>query len=131
VLSGQSQPDYALGLQVNLHGTLALMVALMEALRRRGNAPTVVFTSSISVFGSPLPSHIDDATSLRPTLSYGAHKHMNEILLAGCTRRGFVKARSMRVPAIVARPPSQTGASSAFASELIRALATSCKPLSA
>jgi nucleoside-diphosphate-sugar epimerase len=118
VLSGQSQADYALGLQVNLHGTLALI----EALRRQGNAPTVVFTSSISVFGSPLPSHIDDATSLRPTLSYGAHKHMNEIFLADCTRRGFVKARSVRPPAIVARPPSPTGALSAFSSELIRAL---------
>jgi nucleoside-diphosphate-sugar epimerase len=119
VLSGQSEADYALGLRVNLHATLALM----EVLRRQGNASTVVFTSSISVFGAPLPSHIDDDTPLHPTLSYGACKQMCEFFLADSTRRGFAKARSVRLPGVVARPPTPTGALSSFASDLIRALA--------
>ena len=118
VPSGQSETDYALGLRVNLQAT----VALMEALRQQGRSPRVVFTSSIAVFGSPLPSHIDDDTPLRPALSYGAHKQMAEIFLADATRRGFVKACSVRLPGIVARPPTPTGALSAFSSELIRAL---------
>lgn len=118
VPSGQSESDYELGLKVNVHATLALV----EAVRRDGAAPTFVFTSSIAVFGAPLPARIDDDTPLRPALSYGAQKQMAEILLADCTRRGFLHARSLRLPGIVARPPTPTGALSAFSSELIRAL---------
>lgn len=101
VPSGQSESDYELGLTVNVHATLALV----EAVRRGGAAPTFVFTSSIAVFGAPLPARIDDDTPLRPSLSYGAQKQMAEIFLADCTRRGFLHARSLRLPGIVARPP--------------------------
>jgi nucleoside-diphosphate-sugar epimerase len=118
VPSGQSESDHELGLKVNVHATLALV----EAVQRGGAAPTFVFTSSIAVFGAPLPARIDDDTPLRPSLSYGAQKQMAEIFLADCTRRGFLHARSLRLPGIVARPPTPTGALSAFSSELIRAL---------
>jgi D-erythronate 2-dehydrogenase len=118
VPSGQSESAYELGLGVNVHATLALV----DALRREGPPPTLVFTSSIAVFGAPLPSRIDDDTPLSPRMSYGAAKQMMEIHLSDCTRRGFVKARSVRLPGIVARPPTPTGALSAFSSELIRAL---------
>ena len=118
VPSGQSESAYELGMDVNVHATMALV----QALRREGPPPTVVFTSSIAVFGAPLPPRIDDDTPLLPGLSYGAAKQMMEIHLSDCTRRGFVKARSVRLPGIVARPPTPTGALSAFSSELIRAL---------
>lgn len=118
VPSGAAQADYALGLSVNLLAT----VALAERLRAQGRAPTFVFSSSIAVFGAPLPPRIDDATPPAPTLSYGAEKLMCEILLADATRRGFVNARSLRLPGVVARPPAPTGALSAFSSDLIRAL---------
>lgn len=117
--SGQSESDYALGLDVNLRASLELV----DALRHQGKAPTLVFTSSIAVFGAPLPAQIDDHTPLQPSLSYGAQKQMLEIHLADATRRGFVRARCLRLPGIVARPPTPTGALSAFSSELIRALA--------
>ena len=118
VPSGQSESAYELGMGVNVHATMALV----QALRREGPPPTVVFTSSIAVFGAPLPPRIDDDTPLLPGLSYGAAKQMMEIHLSDCTRRGFIKARSVRLPGIVARPPTPTGALSAFSSELIRAL---------
>ena len=118
VPSGQSESQHDLGLAVNVHATLALV----DALGRSGKVPHLVFTSSIAVFGAPLPPLIDDDTPLRPTLSYGAQKQMMEIHLADCTRRGLVKARSLRLPGVVARPPTPTGALSAFSSELIRAL---------
>ena len=119
VPSGQSEADYEQGLSVNVHG----LIGLLDTLRRQGLRPTVVFTSSIAVFGAPLPDHINDDTPLRPTLSYGAHKQMAEIFIADLTRRGALSGRSVRLPGIVARPPSPTGALSAFSSELIRALA--------
>lgn len=118
VPSGQSEKDYGLGIDVNLLAT----VSLLNALRRNGNGPVVVFASSIAVFGAPLPERIDDDTPLSPSLSYGAQKQMAEILLADATRRGFVQGRSLRLPGIVARPPTPTGALSAFSSELMRAL---------
>lgn len=118
VPSGRSETDHELGLAVNLQATLDLLAAL----RRRQARPVVVFTSSIAVFGAPLPAHIDDDTPLRPALSYGAQKQVVEILLADATRRGQLQARSLRLPGVVARPPTPTGALSAFSSELIRAL---------
>lgn len=118
VPSGQSESAWELGMAVNVHATMALLAAM----RREGPPPTLVFTSSIAVFGAPLPPRIDDDTPLCPSLSYGAAKQMMEILLTDSTRRGFVKARSVRLPGIVARPPTPTGALSAFSSELIRAL---------
>lgn len=116
--SGQTEAQPDLGLQVNLQATLALA----RALRRDGPPPTYVFTSSIAVYGTPLPACIDDHTPLAPALSYGAHKQMAEIFLADATRRGHLQARMPRLPGVVARPPTPTGALSAFSSALLRAL---------
>jgi len=119
ITSGQAESDFALGLAVNLQGSLALY----EALRAQGNCPRLVQTSSIGVFGLPLPAHIDDRTPIVPTLSYGAHKHALEIVLADYSRRGWIDGRSPRLPGIVTRPGLPNGARSAFASDLIRELA--------
>jgi len=121
IASGRAEQEFELGLQVNLEGSLRLL----ERLRRQGRAPALVFTSSIAVFGAPLPEQVDDHTPLAPALSYGAHKYAMEILLADYTRRGFVRARAVRLPGIVPRPPVSNGAWSAFSSTLIRSLAAS------
>ena len=118
VTSGRAESDLDLGLQVNVHATLALLAALRRVQAR----PVVVFTSSIAVFGAPLPAQIDDDTPLVPTLSYGAQKQVAEILLDDAHRRGLLQARTLRLPGVVARPPTPTGALSAFSSDLIRAL---------
>ncbi|WP_028354489.1 SDR family oxidoreductase [Bordetella petrii] len=119
VASGRAEEQFELGLQVNLAGSLQLL----EHLRRQGKSPGLVFTSSIAVFGAPLPDRVDDHTPTAPALSYGAHKLAMEILLADYTRRGFLRARAVRLPGIVPRPPAPNGAWSAFSSTLIRALA--------
>jgi len=119
VASGRAEQQFELGLQVNLEGSLRLL----ERLRQQGRAPGLVFTSSIAVFGAPLPPRVDDATPAVPALSYGAHKLAMEILLADYTRRGFVRARAVRLPGIVPRPAAPNGAWSVFSSTLIRSLA--------
>ena len=70
----------------------------------------------------PLPSVIDEHTIPLPTLSYGAQKLIGEYLVTDYGRRGFVDGRSLRIPGIVARPPSK-GMLSLFLSDLIRELA--------
>jgi nucleoside-diphosphate-sugar epimerase len=120
VTSGQAEKEFGLGLRVNVGGT----IALFEALRQQQRNPTVVFPSTIAVFGPPYPDVVDDGTWPVPALSYGAEKLMGEILLADYTRRGWLQGRSVRLPSIVARPPIRTGAASAFSSELIRELSS-------
>ncbi|MEP6559264.1 MAG: NAD-dependent epimerase/dehydratase family protein [Burkholderiales bacterium] len=116
VTSRLAEADFALGLRANLGAS----VALFERLRAQARCPTLLFASSIGVFGPPLPQSIDDRTVPQPALSYGTQKRMLEILLADYSRRGFIDGRAVRLPGIVARPPEASGALSAFASDLIR-----------
>ncbi len=116
ITSRLAEEDFTLGMEVNVGASQRLL----ELLRANGNVPTVVFTSSIGVFGTPLPAHIDDETPQHPMLSYGAAKKMVEVLLADCSRRGWVNGISVRLPGIVARPTLPGAALSAFASDLIR-----------
>lgn len=107
----------ALGWAVNL-------VAPQELFRRlaaTGARPRVVFASSIAVLGALGPGPVDEAATPAPTLSYGAHKWMIEILLADLSRRGELDGVSLRLPGIVARPPSETGHGSAFMSQIFHA----------
>src|ERR1700733_12460630 len=117
VPSGAAEREFELGMKVNLHSTLGLL----EALRLGGGKPKLVFASSIGVYGVPLPSVIDEQTIPLPTLSYGAQKLIGEYLVADYGRRGLVDGRSVRIPGIVARPPSK-GMLSLFLSDLIREL---------
>lgn len=118
IASGRAELDFPLGLSVNLEAA----IGLLEALRIQGNAPALVFSSSIAIFGAPLPGHVDDDTQPAPVLSYGAHKQVIEILLADYTRRGYIRGRAVRLPGIVPRPPMSNGAWSLFTSVLIRSL---------
>jgi nucleoside-diphosphate-sugar epimerase len=116
VVSGAAEADFVLGMRANLDGTRNVL----EACRALGRPVRLVFTSSIAVFGAPLPRAIDDDTPARPTLSYGAQKLACEILLDDYARRGLVDGRALRLPGIVVRPPLPNGALSAFNSDLIR-----------
>jgi D-erythronate 2-dehydrogenase len=114
---GAAERDFELGMKVNLHSTLALL----EVLRLGAAQPKLVFASSIGVYGVPLPGVIDEHTIALPTLSYGTQKLIGEYLVADYGRRGLVDGRSVRIPGIVARPPSK-GMLSLFLSDLIREL---------
>jgi len=116
ITSRQAEEDFELGLRVNVLAS----IALLERLRALGHAPVLVYASSIGVYGTPLPETIDDDTQPAPTLSYGAQKRAMEIMLADYTRRGWLDARALRLPSVVARPAAADGALSAFASDLIR-----------
>lgn len=117
---GAAESGFELGRRVNLEGTLGLL----ELLRQEARAPRVVFASTIGVYGVPLPALIDEQTATAPTMSYGAHKLIGEVLISDYSRRGVIDGRSLRLPGIVARPPQPSGMLSAFMSDLIRALST-------
>jgi D-erythronate 2-dehydrogenase len=115
---GAAEADFERGLTVNLEGTLKLL----EKVRRQSHPAKFVFASTIGVYGAPLPERIDERTVPAPTLSYGAHKLIGEVLVSDYSRRHFIDGRCVRIPGIVARPPQPSGLLSSFLSDLIRTL---------
>jgi nucleoside-diphosphate-sugar epimerase len=120
---GAAEAQFELGLRVNLDSTVRLLEQLRAQTSQAGAPPPkVVFASTIGVYGVPLPELIDESTLPAPTLSYGAHKLIGELLITDYSRRGHIDGRTLRLPGIVARPPQAAGMLSAFMSDLIRAL---------
>ncbi len=74
IVSGEAEADFEKGYRVNMDGTRELF----EAIRLAGVAapyrPKLVFTSSIAVFGEPLPEIIGATHHQTPLTSYGTQK---------------------------------------------------------
>ena len=119
-VSAECEADFELGLKSNLDTTRALL----DALRAAGNAPRVVFASSVAVYGSdaalPLPAVVRDDTLPTPQSSYGIHKFIIEQLVADYTRKGYIDGRSARLMTVSVRPGKPNGAASSFLSGIIR-----------
>lgn len=119
-VSGECEADFDLGMRSNLDATRALL----QACRALGTCPTVVFASSLAVFGNspeqPLPAVIDDRTLPTPQNSYGIQKFIGEQLVADYARKGFVRGRNVRLMTVSVRPGRPNGAASGFLSGMIR-----------
>jgi len=116
VVSGEAEADFDKGYGVNLDATRSLF----EAIRAAEYRPRVVFSSSIAVFGPPLPDSIGDDLAPTPATSYGTQKAMAELLLSDYSRRGFLDGVGIRLPTICVRPGSPNLAASGFFSSIIR-----------
>ena len=119
-VSGECEANFDLGLRSNIDATRALL----EVCRTAGTCPTVVFASSLAVFGNsaaqPLPAVIDDRTLPTPQNSYGIQKFIGEQLVADYGRKGFICARNVRLMTVSVRPGKPNGAASSFLSGMIR-----------
>jgi nucleoside-diphosphate-sugar epimerase len=116
VVSGGAEADFDLGIRVNLDGTRTLL----DLCRKQARPPRYVFTSSVAAFGGDLPRVLDDSTTPNPQTSYGAHKVCAEYLATDFSRKGYIDARSLRLPTIVVRAGKPNLAASSFASGIIR-----------
>ena len=119
-VSGECEADFDLGMRSNLQATQALL----EACRRAGHRPVLVFASSLAVFGlrpgEPASKLIEDDTLPTPQTSYGIQKFIGEQMLADYTRKGFLRGRSARLMTVAVRPGRPNGAASGFFSGMIR-----------
>ncbi|MEI8325027.1 MAG: D-erythronate dehydrogenase, partial [Betaproteobacteria bacterium] len=119
-VSGECEADFDLGLRANVDATRSLLLAC-RALNTR---PMLVFASSLAVFGNspeqPLPTVIADNTLPTPQNSYGIQKFIGEQLVADFARKGFVRARNLRLMTVSVRPGQPNGAASSFLSGMIR-----------
>ncbi len=120
VVSGEAEADFDKGYRINLDGTRFLFEAIRQEGLRDAYWPRVVFTSSIAVFGAPLPDRIPDTYVTTPLTSYGTQKAIGELLLSDYTRRGFFDGIAIRLPTICVRPGAPNKAASGFFSNILR-----------
>lgn len=120
IVSGEAELDFDKGYRINLDGTRYLFDAIRIANGEDGYKPRVVFTSSIAVFGAPLPYPIPDEFHTTPLTSYGTQKAICELLLADYSRRGFFDGIGIRLPTICIRPGKPNKAASGFFSNILR-----------
>ena len=108
IVSGEAEQDFDKGYRVNLGG----MQNLLEGIRGQATAnpyrPRFVFTSSIAVYGTPMPDVIGDDFHLTPQTSYGTQKAICELLLNDYSRKGFIDGVGTRLPTICIRPGAPT-----------------------
>ena len=116
VVSGQAEAEFDLGMRVNVDATRALL----DACRGVDKAPRFVFSSTVAVFGGPLPSVVSDDTAVVPQSSYGAEKAIAELLVHEYSRKGFVDGIVCRLPTVAIRPGAPNAAASSFVSSLVR-----------
>jgi D-erythronate 2-dehydrogenase len=119
-VSAECEADFDLGMRSNFAATHALL----EACRTLKTQPMVVFASSLAVFGQtpllPLPQAVTDMTLPTPQSSYGIQKYIGEQMMADYGRKGFVRARNVRLMTVSVRPGRPNGAASGFFSGMIR-----------
>lgn len=120
IVSGEAEADFDKGYRINLDGTRLLLEAIRQQGMRESYVPRLVFTSSIAVFGAPMPEPIPDEFMLTPLTSYGTQKAIGELLLADYSRRGFVDGIGLRLPTICIRPGAPNKAASGFFSSILR-----------
>ena len=65
VVSGQAEAEFDLGMRVNVDATRALL----EACRHLEKPPRFIFTSTLAVFGGPLPAMVPDDIAMMPQSS--------------------------------------------------------------
>jgi nucleoside-diphosphate-sugar epimerase len=116
IVSGEAEQDFDKGYRINMDGTRGLL----EAVRRAGHKPRLVFASSIAVFGAPFPDAIGDEFFNTPLTSYGTQKTICELLISDYSRKGFVDGLSIRLPTICVRPGKPNKAASGFFSNIMR-----------
>lgn len=116
IVSGEAEKNFELGMHINFHASLQLL----EICRSIEYRPRLIFASSCAVFGGDVRKLIGDDTASKPRSSYGTQKAMVDLLMNDYSRRGFVDARSLRLPTIAIRPGKPNAATSSFVSSIIR-----------
>ena len=103
-------PDRGRALNLDVPIRIAEILASRKA--SAATVPRLVFASTVAVYGALGPEPVNEEASPKPAISYGAHKLMAEIYLADLSRRNEVDARIVRLPGVVARPPTESGSGS-------------------
>ncbi|KAI0351449.1 NAD(P)-binding protein [Trametes cingulata] len=120
IMSRGSEDNFDLGVKVNVDSVRSVLDTARHAGEQSGSIIKFIFTSSLAVYGGPLPEVVTPETIATPQGAYGMAKLVDEIFINEYTRRGFIDGRILRLPTIVVRPGPPSAATSAFVSGIIR-----------
>ncbi|OCF33671.1 nucleoside-diphosphate-sugar epimerase [Kwoniella heveanensis CBS 569] len=120
IMSRGSEDNFDLGLKVNIDSIRLMLEAARASKTASGELIKFIFTSSLAVYGGPLPEVVNIHTIATPEGAYGMGKLTSELLVNEYSRRGLIDGRILRLPTIVVRPGVPSAATSAFISGIIR-----------
>ncbi|RPD56165.1 NAD(P)-binding protein [Lentinus tigrinus ALCF2SS1-7] len=120
IMSRGSEDNFDFGVKVNIDSVRTVLDAARKYGAKAGHVIKFIFTSSLAVYGGPLPDVIEPNTIATPQGAYGMGKLIDEIFINEYTRRGFVDGRILRLPTIVVRAGAPSAAASSFISGIIR-----------
>ena len=103
-------------MRVNVDATRALL----EACRRLKKPPRFVFSSTVAVFGGPLPTSCPRPWRCCRSRRTDRQKAIAELLVIEYSRRGFIDGIVCRLPTVAVRPGEPNSAVSSFVSGIIR-----------
>jgi nucleoside-diphosphate-sugar epimerase len=116
IVSAHAEEEFEAGMSINLFGTHNVL----ERCRSLGTKPTVVFASSIAVYGGEAMDPLGDHSYPNPQTSYGMQKAAGELLINDYSRKGYIDGRAFRLPTISVRPGKPNRAASSFMSSILR-----------
>ncbi|KAI0754642.1 hypothetical protein C8Q80DRAFT_1216566 [Daedaleopsis nitida] len=121
IMSRGSEDNFDLGVKVRKVSDRAplppaLHLIVISIAGEEGRLIKFIFTSSLAVYGGPLPDVVTPDTIATPQGAYGMGKLVDEIFINEYTRRGFVDGRILRLPTIVVRAGTPSAAASSFIS---------------
>lgn len=113
-MSGGSEVNFDLGYAVNVDSNLSLLRTAFAHAQATGQAGpdaahklSYVFVSSLAVYGGPKCKPTDrvvpDETPVVPGTSYGIEKSIVELYVYDYGRRGWLDAKSVRLPTVCIR----------------------------
>ncbi len=120
IVSGEAEMAFAKGYRINLGSTQNLLEAIRTEAEVSAYQPRFVFTSSIAVFGKPMPDAIPDDFHTTPQTSYGTQKAICELLVNDYSRKGIIDGIGIRLPTVCIRPGKPNRAASSFFSGILR-----------
>ncbi len=139
LLSTSSERNPALAHQVNVNGTMGLLLMARRIGARTGRAVTFLFPSTIAVYGMPslekknAAGAVTEFEYLQPTTMYGINKVYCEQLggymsdrfgqLTDEAGKKVLDFRALRFPGLISATTVPTGGTSDYAPEMIHAAA--------
>ncbi|PIL35216.1 hypothetical protein GSI_03006 [Ganoderma sinense ZZ0214-1] len=120
IMSRGSEDNFDLGIKVNVDSVRNVLNAARDHGKVQGSLIKFIFTSSLAVYGGPIPEVIQPDTITTPEGAYGTGKLVSELFVNEYSRRGFVDGRILRLPTVTVRAGPPSAATSAFISGIIR-----------
>ncbi|MDB9456386.1 NAD-dependent epimerase/dehydratase family protein [Dolichospermum circinale] len=81
----------------DFYANTALVITLLDAIRKFGSDCVFISFSSASVYGNPIALPIKENTPIKPVSSYGYHKYMEELAILEYASLHQIRSATLRI----------------------------------